>query len=202
MSKFLEREAGEDKSDKSCGKVRSRTFGSLSGRPGWKKTPKIRGATGVLTKVASLDTGVVELVFPKEAEDLCEDIKQNLRVGGIRVCHWHPGAGVTVWSNMSRDSQAKKPTLNCSPLPCPTPQWKMPGPRFFVHTPLFGPTEDNGLLPVQYNSTSFGLGSKMQHSNRLLLDAPTTFPLTALSFVVEQALLEALARHSRRPCST
>ena len=115
MSQFRDDKAREDKSGESGRKrsfgTPSRTFGSPNKL--FKKEPKLRGPTSVLIKVASLESGVVELVFPKTAEDLREDIKQNLRVGGIKVCHWHPGAGV--WSNMDRHSKPKEPVLNCSP---------------------------------------------------------------------------------------
>ena len=115
MSQFRDDKAREDKSDESGRKrsfgTPSRTFGSPNKL--FKKEPKLRGPTSVLIKVASLESGVVELVFPKNAEDLREDIKQNLRVGGIKVCHWHPGAGI--WSNMERNSKPQQPVLNCSP---------------------------------------------------------------------------------------
>ena len=109
MSQFQDDKAREDKSDKSG---RKRSFGTPSrsfGSPNklFKKEAKLREPTAVLIKVASLDSGVVELVFPKNAEDLREDIKQDLRVVGIRVSHWHPVAGV--WSNMERNCKPKKP---------------------------------------------------------------------------------------------
>ena len=112
ISQFQDDKAREDKSG------RKRSFGTPSrsfGSPNklFKKEAKLREPTAVLIKVASLDSGVVELVFLKNAEDLREDIKQNLRVGGIRVCHWHPGAGV--WSNMERNCKPQKPVLNCTP---------------------------------------------------------------------------------------
>ena len=74
---------------------------------------KIRGATDVLIHIRSLSTGAVHLVFPKQAEDLRELIKQHLKVDEMRACHWHPKAGV--WSNMTYDSIPTKPVLTAHP---------------------------------------------------------------------------------------
>ena len=113
-SKFIEHEAAEAERESSGAK---RKFGSPSGSSKHPKTffpAKIRGATDVLIQITrSLSTGAVHLVFPKQAEDLRELIKQHLKVDEMRACHWHPKAGV--WSNMTYDSIPTKPVLTAHP---------------------------------------------------------------------------------------
>ena len=112
-SKFIEHEAAEAERESSGAK---RKFGSPSGsskRPKTFFSAKIRGATDVLIHIRSLSTGAVHLVFPKQAEDLRELIKQHLKVDEMRACHWHPKAGV--WSNMTYDSIPTKPVLTAHP---------------------------------------------------------------------------------------
>ena len=112
-SKFIEHEAAEAERESSGAK---RKFGSPSGSSKRPKTffpAKIRGATDVLIHIRSLSTGAVHLVFPKQAEDLRELIKQHLKVDEMRACHWHPKAGV--WSNMTYDAIPTKPVLTAHP---------------------------------------------------------------------------------------
>ena len=111
-SQFVERECRESKKSPD-GK---RKFGSPSGSGKKKKTffpGKIRGAVDVLIRIKSLDTGVVHLLFPKQAEDLRELIKYNPFVDDVKAVNWHPQA--CVWANMTYDSIPTKPVLLAHP---------------------------------------------------------------------------------------